>query len=111
MIIAKTPLRTSSVGGGKAWTVTGFYDTMQEAVGKKIEPVTASYYRYGDTRHIVSDTSKLTSLGWQPSRGIRESIQAYWAYLHGQENLDDILGFTEKHMKQLQVIRKTKRTD
>ncbi len=108
---SQTDYHIFNVGGGKAWTVTGFYDAMQEAVGKEIEPVRASYYRYGDTRHIVSDTSKLTSLGWQPSRGIRESIQAYWAYLHGQENLDDILGFAEKHMKQLQVIRKTKRTD
>lgn len=100
-----------NVGGGKAWTVTGFYDTMQEVVGKEIEPVIASYYRYGDTRHIVSDTSKLTSLGWKPNHGIRESIRAYWEYLNGQKDLDDILGFAEKHMKQLQVIRQTKRTD
>ena len=104
----QTDYHIFNVGGGKAWTVTGFYDTMQEVVGKEIEPVIAGYYRYGDTRHIVSDTGKLTSLGWQPSRGIRESIQAYWEYLHGQGNLDDILGFAEKHMKQLQVIRQSK---
>ena len=107
----QTDYHIFNVGGGKAWTVTGFYDTMQEVVGKEIEPVVASYYRYGDTRHIVSDTSKLTALGWQPRRGIRESIRAYWEYLHAQKDLDDILELAEKHMQQLQVIRPTKGTD
>lgn len=95
-----------NVGGGKAWTVSGFYHTMQQIVGKKIEPFISGHYRYGDTRHIFSDISRLKSLGWEPSRGVEESVQSYWEYISKQEDIDNILEYAEKHMKRLQVIRK-----
>ena len=113
LLVLKQPesdYQVFNVGGGEAWTVTGFYDTMQQVVGKQIRPVVSHYYRYGDTRHIVSDISKLSAMGWKPTRGIRESIQDYWAYLNSHENLEDTLAFAEKQMQRLQVIRKTKRT-
>jgi len=97
-----------NVGGGKAWTVLEFYHTMQQVVDKKISPIMAGYYRYGDTRHIFSDITKLTSLGWYPEYGIKENISQYWAYIHLQKGVDNILEYSEKHMKKLNVIRKSK---
>lgn len=96
-----------NVGGGTAWTVSAFYDTMQEVVGKKIAPTLSGYYRFGDTRHIFSDTGRLNALGWKPTRGIRASIHDYWQYLCGQKEMDDILEFAQKHMQKCNVIRKT----
>jgi len=96
-----------NVGGGKAWTVNAFYDTMQKVVGKTIDPVIARYYRYGDTRHIFSDIGKLASLGWKPRRGITKSIEDYWAYIQNKDSIDEVLSYAETHMKRLQVIRKT----
>ncbi|MEE8400376.1 MAG: NAD-dependent epimerase/dehydratase family protein [Desulfobacterales bacterium] len=96
-----------NVGGGRAWTVIDFYNTMQQVVGKTVSPIMTGYYRYGDTRHIFSDTRKLKGLGWEPVKGIAESIQAYWSYINGEEELGDVLEYAEKNMKQLNVIRKT----
>jgi len=95
-----------NVGGGKPWTVNAFFETMQKVVGKSIAPVLSGYYRFGDTRHIFSDTSKLQSLGWTARRDIEESIRRYWEYISGQNRDDDILDYAEGHMKKLQVIRK-----
>ena len=95
-----------NVGGGTAWTVKDFYRTMQQVVGKKIDPIPSRYYRFGDTRHIFSDTEKLKSLGWNVHHGIEESIEAYWEYIHGEDRAGEILDFAEKQMKQLKVIRK-----
>lgn len=97
-----------NVGGGKAWTVIDFYHTMQQVVGKNVSPIMTGYYRYGDTRHIFSDISKLTSLGWQPRSGIQESVEEYWAYINLQKGMDNILEYAEKHMKKLNVIRKSR---
>jgi len=97
-----------NVGGGRAWTVNTFYNTMQSVVGREIEPSVSGYYRYGDTRHIFSDTNKLQRLGWRPNHDIKQSIGDYWAYLNDQQELDDILDYAEKNMKKLQVIRKVK---
>jgi dTDP-L-rhamnose 4-epimerase len=98
-----------NVGGGIAWTVNDFYNAMQRTVGKKLEPVLSNYYRYGDTRHIFSDTSKLVSLGWKPTHDVQESIATYWEYINNQKEMDSILEFAENNMKQLDVIRKVKK--
>ena len=97
--------RMFNVGGGKPWTVLDFYDTMANITGKSVSPMIAGYYRYGDTRHIVSDIRRLGRLGWKPSRDVRDSIRQYWDYLHHQKDLEDILAYAETHMKQLKVIR------
>jgi dTDP-L-rhamnose 4-epimerase len=97
-----------NVGGGKAWTVLDFYHTMQHIVKKRQEPIISGYYRYGDTRHIFSDITKIRDCGWTPIRSVEKSIKDYWEYLQGHENKENILDYAEKHMKKLQVIRKIK---
>ena len=96
-----------NVGGGSAWTVSQFYNAMQKHIGKEVEPLMHGDYRYGDTRHIFSDTHKLQSLGWTPRRTVLDSISAYWDFLTSQKETDDILAYAEKQMRQLNVIRKS----
>ena len=81
---------------------------MQEVVGRSVPPILSGFYRYGDTRHIFSDTGSLESIGWKPDLGIRESIESYWDYLNRQDEIDDILDYAGRHMKNLQVIREVK---
>ncbi len=95
-----------NVGGGTAWTVSQFYEAMQNQVGKHLDARMDGYYRYGDTRHIFSDTRKLQALGWSPKRSVAVSIQEYWDYLTNFQEKNDILAYAENHMRQLNVIRK-----
>ena len=97
-----------NVGGGHAWTVRQFYDTMQKQVGKHLMPKMDGAYRYGDTRHIFSDTTRLQGLGWSPKRSVIDSIKSYWHYLTTHQEKEDILAYAEKQMRQLNVIREVK---
>ncbi len=97
-----------NVGGGKPYTVNDFYGIMQEQIGVKLEPKRGNFYRYGDTRHIFSDISKLKSLGWRPQHSIEQSVQEYWAYLNKQTDIENILDFAENKMKALNVIREVR---
>lgn len=98
-----------NVGGGKTYTVIDFYKKMQEIVGKEIPPIISKYYRYGDTRHIFSDISKLKALGWSPKVSIEDSIREYWDYLHSQPDIEEsILDFAERNMKIKGVVRSIK---
>jgi dTDP-L-rhamnose 4-epimerase len=81
---------------------------MQKVVAKEQEPLISGYYRFGDTRHIFSDTDKIKSLGWIPAHGIEDSISDYWQYINSQQDMDNTLEYSEKQMKQLRVIRQTK---
>ena len=97
--------RVFNVGGGSPWTVTAFYEAMQAVVDRRLAPVTGRYYRFGDTRHIFSDTTRLRSLGWRPTRSIYNSIADYWRFLNGQGGKAEILEYAEARMKQQGVIR------
>lgn len=101
--------RVFNVGGKRPYTVLEFAEIVRGAFGKNIQPRLAGAYRYGDTRHIFSDTSALESLGWQPKRGAEESVQEYIAYLRKQTEIEDILDYAEKKMKEFDVVRFSKK--
>lgn len=94
-----------NVGGGRAYTVREFYDAMQAETGRTQAPVLGSFYRYGDTRHIVSDISRLEALGWTPRATIHDSIRAYWKYLNEQEDVANILEHADRTLRKLDVVR------
>lgn len=97
-----------NVGGGKAYTVLEFADIVAKVFGSDLKPKVPHEYRFGDTRHIFSDISKLKSLGWIPKRTVYDSINEYKQYLEEQTDVDDILDYSEKYMKNLGVVRRAK---
>jgi dTDP-L-rhamnose 4-epimerase len=95
-----------NVGGGRAWTVNEFAQIVGRAFGVDVQPRPSGLYRFGDTRHICSDVSRLRALGWKPSRSPDESVAEYVAWLRSQENIEDVLAYAERTMKQMNVLRK-----
>ena len=94
-----------NVGGGKGYTVVEFADVVARAFCKDIRPKVPGVYRFGDTRHIVSDISRLQALGWSPKYRPEDSVRNYVSWLHQQESVEDILAYVERHMAQLNVLR------
>ncbi len=70
-----------NVGAGQAWAVREFAALMAAAGRPDLEPVIPGEYRFGDTRHILSDISKLRALGWTPQGHPAQSAREYieWA--------------------------------
>jgi dTDP-L-rhamnose 4-epimerase len=104
----RTNYQCFNVGSGKSYTVIDFYKKMKEITGKHISPIISRYYRFGDTRHIISDISKLRSLGWEPKVSIEKSIEEYWEFLNSQSNIKDILDYAKKTMMSRKVVRAVK---
>jgi dTDP-L-rhamnose 4-epimerase len=95
-----------NVGGGKAVTVAEFAKVVADVFGHAgYEPTPCGKYRYGDTRHILSDISKLRALGWSPTRGVRESVVAYREWLSGADVAADVLDYSNQLMTKLGVVR------
>ncbi len=95
-----------NVGGGKGYTVKEFSAIVTDVFGKKITPEIPGEYRYGDTRHIFSDLTKIKKLGWVPKRSIYDSVKEYRVYLTQQTDIEDILDYAQKQMKTLGVVRR-----
>jgi dTDP-L-rhamnose 4-epimerase len=103
---SKADYNVYNVGGGKPYTVLEFASIVAQRFGKDIIPFIPGEYRYGDTRHIVSDISSLNNLGWQPEISIEKSVDDYIEYLRNQTDIEDVLDYAEKKMKSLNVVRK-----
>jgi dTDP-L-rhamnose 4-epimerase len=97
-----------NVGGGVACSVEDFARVVASVYGVEIDPRPSGTYRFGDTRHIVSDVSKLRALGWQPRRGVRDSVAEYVAWLREHGDVGDILADAERTMKSLGVVREVR---
>jgi dTDP-L-rhamnose 4-epimerase len=97
------------VGGDRAVTVSEFASVVAEVFGRKdYEPAGSGKYRYGDTRHIFSDVSKLKALGWKPKRSMHESVSAYREWLKSADSAEDILDYSNRTMAKLGIVRDVK---
>jgi len=97
-----------NVGGGREYSVAAFAKIVADEYATQVVPRVPGSYRFGDTRHIVSNIGKLQALGWTPTRTPRDSVRAYASWLAEQENVEDILEYVETHMKKLNVVRQAK---
>jgi dTDP-L-rhamnose 4-epimerase len=98
--------RVFNVGGGQAVTTREFADIVMRQYGSDQPGVVTGEYRFGDTRHILSDISALRALGWQPRRTPAQSVAAYAAWLEGVDGLDGVLAEADARMRALGVVRK-----
>jgi dTDP-L-rhamnose 4-epimerase len=98
--------RVFNVGGGKAVTTREFADVVMRQYGSDQQGLVTGDYRFGDTRHILSDISGLTALGWVPRRSPAESVAAYATWLDGMDGLDGVLAEANARMRALGVVRK-----
>ncbi len=72
----KTDYEVFNVGGGKAHRVISFAKEVKKITGSD-SPIIVGSFRRTDTRHAVSDISKLKSFGWRPRLGTTEAIKEY----------------------------------
>ena len=99
--------RVFNVGGGQAVTTSEFSDVVRRQYGSAQRGVVTGEYRFGDTRHILSDISALGALGWEPRHTPADSVAAYAEWLKGMEGLDGVLAEANQRMRALGVVRRT----
>jgi dTDP-L-rhamnose 4-epimerase len=99
--------RVFNVGGGRAVTTREFADVVMRQYGSGQPGVMTGEYRFGDTRHIFSDTSALRELGWEPRNTPADSVAAYAEWLKGMDGLDGVLAEANARMRDLGVVRRT----
>ncbi|MPY82668.1 MAG: NAD-dependent epimerase/dehydratase family protein [Actinophytocola sp.] len=100
--------RVFNVGGGTGYTTAEFADVVRRQYGSGEPGRVTGEYRFGDTRHIVSDIDALKQLGWAPRRTPADSVAEYAAWLEGMPGLDAILAEADAKMRALGVVRKAR---
>jgi dTDP-L-rhamnose 4-epimerase len=101
----RADFRSFNVGGGHATTVWQFGEMVARAVGTDIRPDLPGHYRFGDTRHVFSDTTALRALGWQPTKAPQEVVDEYVAWAANHPDLTDSYGAAEQVMLSTGAVR------
>jgi dTDP-L-rhamnose 4-epimerase len=93
-----------NVGGGEAVTTSEMADVVMRQYGSEQPAVVTGEYRFGDTRHILSDVCSLRSLGWSAKRRVDDSVAAYAKWLEGMPGLDGVLADANERMRASGVV-------
>lgn len=94
-----------NVGGGRGVTVVEFARVMIQATGHDLTPDITQEYRFGDTRHIFSDISKLRALGWEPTGTIEQSCCEYLAWATHQPGFKNYASEAREYMHKVGTVR------
>jgi dTDP-L-rhamnose 4-epimerase len=98
-----------NVGGDRRVTVREYAALLARKLGKAIEIRLPGEFRFGDTRHIVSDVSRLKALGWAPVTPLETVVDEYLAWATEQPNLRDYTIEAERMMKAMGTVRTAER--
>ena len=94
-----------NVGAGRALTVLEFAQLVAARAGRGAAPRATGEYRAGDTRHIVSDISKLRALGWTPRGTFERNVDEYLAWAQRQPDFRNYADEARAYMKQVGTVR------
>lgn len=95
-----------NVGGKRPVTVQEFARIMIGEFGKHIEPLIPGEFRLGDTRHTISDVSRLEALGWRPTIPVEQNVHEYVEWMRQQQTSDEFLREADRLMREQQVIQR-----
>lgn len=95
-----------NVGGERALTVLDYAAMLQKKLHSDVAPECPGIYRFGDTRHIVSDVSKLKTLGWKPTKTVEEIADEYIAWAAAQPGMQDYYADAEAGMLKRGSLRR-----
>lgn len=95
-----------NVGGDRQVTVWEYALLVAQLAGAPIEPEIPGFYRFGDTRHVISDVSRLRGLGWEPTVALDRIVSEYLDWARAQPEFRDYYAEAESRMQALGTIRR-----
>jgi dTDP-L-rhamnose 4-epimerase len=106
---ARSDFGVFNVGGGRQVSVSAYARMIAARAGVDVEPTMPGVYRFGDTRHISSDISRLNALGWRPEVPLEQIIDEYLEWIEGEQDFRDYSASAIERMQELRVLRATSR--
>lgn len=98
-----------NVGSGKATSIRDLATLISEALEISIDPIVPGTFRPGEIRHLISDTSRIRSIGFAPAVELEKGIERYLDWIRDQGDVNEYFSAAETTLRSKGMVQKIDR--
>lgn len=98
-----------NVGTGQAAAIGDLATLLAERLGKPIAPEIPGEFRPGEMRALISDASRIGSLGFEPRVGLSEGIDRYLDWVRAQGSIGEYFAQAARALRRRRVVKQVAR--
>jgi dTDP-L-rhamnose 4-epimerase len=85
-------------------------DIIAEQLGVAIEPIARGEFRPGEIRSLISDISRIRTIGYEPRVSLEEGIARYIAWIKTQGAVEDYFAKAEIGLREKGIVQNIARS-
>jgi dTDP-L-rhamnose 4-epimerase len=97
-----------NAGSGSATSVRDLAGIIADQLGVKLAPLARGEFRPGEIRSLISDISRIRSVGYEPHTTIEQGIGRYIEWIKTQGTVDDYFSAAEAGLKAKGIVQAVK---
>jgi dTDP-L-rhamnose 4-epimerase len=94
-----------NVGSGRATSVRDLAGIIADQLGVKIAPVARGEFRPGEIRSLISDISRIRTIGYEPETTIEQGIAHYIDWIKTQGAVEDYFARAEAGLRAKGIVQ------
>ena len=98
-----------NVGSGKATSIRDLATLIAGALNISIDPILPGTFRPGEIRHLISDTTRIRSVGFAPAVDLKTGIELYLNWIRDQGDVNEYFSAAETTLRSKGMVRKIDR--
>jgi dTDP-L-rhamnose 4-epimerase len=95
----------ANVGSGRATSVRDLAGIIADQLGVTIEPLARGEFRPGEIRSLISDISRIRTIGYEPQTTIEEGIGRYVEWIRTQGTVADYFAKAEEGLRAKGIVQ------
>ena len=94
-----------NVGSGRATSVRDLAKIIADKLGIDLAPLARGEFRPGEIRSLISDISRIRTIGYEPQTSIEQGIERYVAWIKTQGSVEDYFSQAEAGLRAKGIVQ------
>lgn len=97
-----------NAGSGRATSVRDLAGIIAQQLGVSVSPIARGEFRPGEIRSLISDISRIRTIGYEPKTTLEEGIARYIAWVRTQGTVEDYFSKAEAGLRAKGIVQSVK---
>lgn len=94
-----------NVGSGRATSVRDLAGIIADQLGISVAPLARGEFRPGEIRSLISDISRIRSIGYEPQTTLEQGIERYIEWIKTQGTIEDYFAKAEAGLRAKGIVQ------